>query len=230
MKFPRVIAHRGACAYAPENTMASFQKAFDLGATWIETDVMLTQDLVPVLNHDDSLKRTIGVDVLVANCPCTELDRYTFKGEHIPHLDTLLAFLMKNNMGFNLELKPTVRMEKDTARIAMQSVIDTGFPKDRLLITSFSMVALEAAYAHAPHYHYGWLSDNDHNMQLGLASKVPFVTMNINQERASRALVAELNANGYQVLCFTVNDPKRAKELFDMGVTAVFSDKPDLLS
>jgi len=54
--------------------------------------------------------------------------------------------------------------------------------------------------------------------------------MNINQERASRALIAELNAKGYQVLCFTINDPKRAKDLFEMGVAAVFSDKPDLLS
>ncbi|MFI4956641.1 MAG: glycerophosphodiester phosphodiesterase [Gammaproteobacteria bacterium] len=229
MKFPRVIAHRGACAYAPENTMASFQKAHDMGATWVETDVMLTKDLVPVLNHDDSLKRTVGVDVLISSTPSTELDQYTFKGEHIPHLDTLLTFLMKNNMGLNLELKPTLNMEKETARIAMQAVIESGFPKDRLLITSFSMIAVETAHAYAPQYHYGWLSDNDRNMQIGLASKIPFVTMNIDEKRASRALVAELNAKGYQVLSFTVDDRKRAEALFKMGVDAIFSNMPDLL-
>lgn len=230
MKFPRVIAHRGACAYAPENTMAAFEKARDLGATWVETDVMLTLDNVPVLNHDDSLKRTIGVDVLVANCPCSELDQYTFKGEHIPHLDVLLTFLKQNNMGINLELKPTLNREKETARIAMQTLIASGFPKDRVLISSFSLVAIETAYAQAPEYHYGWLSENDRNMEMGLSSHIPFVSMNINHERASRQLIAELNAKGYDVLCFTVDDKKRAQDLIEMGAAAVFTNKPDLLT
>ena len=66
LQLPKVIGHRGAAAYAPENTLASFREARRRGAAWVEIDVKLTADGVPVLMHDDSLKRTTGVDRLVA--------------------------------------------------------------------------------------------------------------------------------------------------------------------
>ena len=55
---PKVIGHRGAAGYAPENTLASIRKAAELGARWVEFDVMLSQDEVPILMHDDTLNRT----------------------------------------------------------------------------------------------------------------------------------------------------------------------------
>ena len=69
LQLPRVIGHRGAAAYAPENTLASFREARKRGARWVETDVKLTQDGVPIVMHDESLKRTTGVDRLVARTP-----------------------------------------------------------------------------------------------------------------------------------------------------------------
>ena len=66
LTFPRFMGHRGAAGLAPENTLASIRKAADQGAPWVEFDVMLTGDGVPVLFHDDSLKRLTGLDVLMA--------------------------------------------------------------------------------------------------------------------------------------------------------------------
>ena len=57
---PLVMGHRGALAHAPENTLASLARAADEGADWVEFDVMLTVDDVPVLFHDDKLARTTG--------------------------------------------------------------------------------------------------------------------------------------------------------------------------
>ena len=69
LQLPQVIGHRGAMAYAPENTLASFREARRRGARWVEIDVKLTADAVPILMHDASLKRTMGIDRRVAETP-----------------------------------------------------------------------------------------------------------------------------------------------------------------
>ena len=73
LDLPRVIAHRGASAYAPENTLAAFTEAKRRGASWVEIDVRLTADSVPIVMHDASLRRTLGVDRLVAELQRAEL-------------------------------------------------------------------------------------------------------------------------------------------------------------
>jgi glycerophosphoryl diester phosphodiesterase len=237
MKLPKLIAHRGASKYAPENTMAAFKKAFEMGATWVETDVMLTKDHIPILHHDDSLKRTTGVNVCVQDCTFAQIEQYDagsyfssqYKGEKIPRLEKLLMFLMKHDMGLNLELKPTLKMETETAWVAMQTVTDMGFPKEKILISSFSMLALEKAYAHSPEYHFGWLCDNKRSLDLGLSSDIPFASMHLSQSFITPQLIASLRERGYQNLVFTVNEPAQATRLFKMGVASIFSDEPQLL-
>ena len=70
---PPVIGHRGAAAYAPENTLAGFVKAAEQGVTWVEFDVRLTRDGVPVLIHDDDLDRTTEGSGLVANATLKQI-------------------------------------------------------------------------------------------------------------------------------------------------------------
>jgi len=57
-QIPRVIGHRGACGYAPENTLVSLREAARRGVQWVEFDVMLSRDQVPILFHDEDLART----------------------------------------------------------------------------------------------------------------------------------------------------------------------------
>ena len=73
LQLPNVIGHRGAMAYAPENTLESFREARRRGATWVEIDVKLTADGVPIVMHDSSLKRTTGVDRLASEMRASEL-------------------------------------------------------------------------------------------------------------------------------------------------------------
>ena len=68
LTLPRYIAHRGASAVAPENTLAAFRKAAELGATWVEFDAMLTADAFAVVHHDDDLKRMHDRGATVACC------------------------------------------------------------------------------------------------------------------------------------------------------------------
>src|SRR5258708_11793081 len=95
MDLPRIIAHRGASAIAPENTLAAFRAAAVSGATWVEFDVSLTKDGRPVVFHDDLLDRTTDGTGLLAETPfeiLTHLDAGSwfapdFSGEMVPTLE-----------------------------------------------------------------------------------------------------------------------------------------------
>src|SRR5688572_21349320 len=75
MTVPLIIAHRGASAVAPENTLSAFKKAIDAGADGVEFDVRLSKDGVPVIIHDNNILRTTGVDQRVADLTAEQLSR-----------------------------------------------------------------------------------------------------------------------------------------------------------
>ncbi len=112
MNKPLVIGHRGACAYAPENTLAAFNLAFEMGADGVELDVTLTQDGVPVVIHDDTVNRTSDGRGLVEEMPLAELKHLDFgkwldskfSGERIPTLAEVLENLPPGKI-VNIELK-----------------------------------------------------------------------------------------------------------------------------
>lgn len=231
-----VIAHRGASAFYPENTLEAFDGAHRLGAQWVETDVMLTQDGIPVLFHDDTLERMTGEKKHIATLDYDDLKRKDvgswfdpkFAGACVPTLAQGLDCLNKLHMSLNLELKPTVGKDKETAIAAIKTLREFGFSKDRLIISSFSLLALEEAYKIAPEYAYGWLADKYEDLKVGLQSKIAWSSININNEWATRELIKELRDQGKQILVFTVNDPVRAKFLFDCGVAGIFADDPSI--
>src|SRR5271170_3859449 len=113
MKIPWVIAHRGASGYAPENTLAAFQRAVELGAGFIETDLHLTRDARFVAIHDSTLERTTGGRGGVQDFTLAELreldaglwfDRQ-FSGQRIPTIEDVLAFSQKHDVIFYLDAK-----------------------------------------------------------------------------------------------------------------------------
>lgn len=228
------IAHRGASAFYPENTLEAFEGAHRLGAHWVETDVMLTQDGMPVLFHDDTLERFTGEKKAIASMQYEELRRVDvgswfdskFKGACLPTLAQGLDCLKRLSMSLNLEIKPTAGQDKATAIAAIKVLRDSGFSKDHLIISSFSLAALEQAYQLAPEYAYGWLADEPEDLQRGLHSRIPWNSIHLNNDWASAEMICDLNQKGFQVLVFTVNDSRRAKYLFDQGVSAIFCDDP----
>jgi glycerophosphoryl diester phosphodiesterase len=129
-------------------------------------------------------------------------------------------------MSLNLELKPTLGKDKATAIGAINVLRESAFPKGRLIISSFSLLALEEAYKIAPEYAYGWLADEPRDLLVGLKSPIPWNSIHINNDWATPETIQELRRKDFQVLVFTVNDPKRARFLFDNGVAGVFADDP----
>src|SRR5208282_2864646 len=113
MRAPWIIAHRGASGHAPENTMAAFQRAIELGAGFIETDLRLTRDARFVAFHDPNLERTTNGSGAVKDFSLAELRKLDagmwfdrqYMDQRIPTLDEVLAFARKHDVVFYLEIK-----------------------------------------------------------------------------------------------------------------------------
>src|SRR5260370_4082757 len=145
LQLPKVIGHRGAMAYAPENTLASFREARRRGATWVEIDVKLTADNVPIVMHDPSLKRTTGVDRLVALTPRAELPK------DVPTFEEAIACFAELGLGCNVEIKPCEGREAETARVAVATLRrwwPSSLPPP--LLSSVTCLSLVAALDAAP--------------------------------------------------------------------------------
>ena len=147
LQLPKVIGHRGAAAYALENTLDSFREARRRGATWVETDIMLTADGVPIVMHDESLKRTMGIDRLVAETPRAELPRA------VPTFEEAIACFGELGLGCNVEIKPGPGREAETGRAVVETLRrcwPAHLPPP--LLSSFKAVSLAAAYKAAPEF------------------------------------------------------------------------------
>jgi glycerophosphoryl diester phosphodiesterase len=240
LKLPKVIGHRGACAYAPENTLDSIKTAAALGVEWVELDVMLTRDSIPVIFHDDMLDRTSNGFGNMADHDweyIKELDAgawygESFAGAHIPSLEDALDVILEKGLGLNLEIKPTPGRERETAEVALDVLSRIWDDHSRLLISSFQYTCLEIAQDMAPDWYRGVLFDHDEEMPENWREIVDYLdaaTVNIGDKLATRSLIDEIMDFEKAILVYTINDPQRARTLQTWGVDAVFSDNPDVI-
>jgi glycerophosphoryl diester phosphodiesterase len=235
---PPVIGHRGAAACAPENTLAGLRKAKALGCRWVEFDVRLTADSQPVLLHDDRLERTTDGRGRVSALPLAAVRRCdagtwfhsSFAGERVPTLEEALMLLAELGLGANVELKAARGKEAATGA-AVADLLARTWPADlgHLLISSFMHGALAAARDRAPHIARGILFRRVPRHWRSVAAGLGCVTIHADHQRFRPAVLSEIRRAGYPLLAYTVNDPERAKTLFDFGVNSVFSDVPDRL-
>jgi glycerophosphoryl diester phosphodiesterase len=233
-----VIGHRGAAACAPENTLAGFRKAKELGCRWVEFDVRLTVDGQLILLHDEKLERTTNGRGKAALLPLAEIRRYdagcrfgpSFRGERVPTLAEAVVLLSELGVGANVELKAARGCEAKTGAMAAELLCRVWPPHlPALLISSFSQKALAAAQACAPWIARGMLFRAVPRNWRVLAERFGCATIHADHRRLHPALVAEIRESGYPLLAYTVNDPRRANTLFSWGVTSVFSDFPHIL-
>jgi glycerophosphoryl diester phosphodiesterase len=239
LTLPRVMGHRGAAAHAPENTLAGLRKAAKLGATWVEFDVMLTGDQVPVLFHDDNLKRTTGRDALMAETPLVELQTLEagawfapgFAGEPVPTLEAALDLVLELGLRPNMEIKSTPGMDAATAAAAIE-VVARRWPKDRPapLISGFSREALAVARDRAPHIPRALISWRLPRDWKKAAAALGCATIHLRGDRLSSRTVGRVKAAGYGLAAFTVNDPKQARKLVARGVDCIITDAPDVIA
>lgn len=169
-EIPKLIAHRGASANAPENTMSAFRMAWKEGADGIEGDFFLTADGEVVCIHDDRTKRTANGNLAVKSSTLEQLRALDygswkdpkFRGERIPLLSEVLDELPPGKWFF-LEIKDSPRIVKPIAEILARKRPD----KEKVILISFSKDVIKACRETMPEYQASLLSSLDRFPEKG---------------------------------------------------------------
>jgi glycerophosphoryl diester phosphodiesterase len=234
-----VIGHRGASAYAPENTLAAFNKALALGCNFIEFDVMLSADGEPFVFHDDSLKRTTNgkgdlgrVDAgYLLSLDAGKWFSKDFRGEKIPHFREVLQWLTFAGISANIEIKPYRGTARQTA-VAVMTYLTRYWPHTREmpLVSSFDKEALYLCRELAPELPLGLLLHVWEDDWSVTANDLQCYSLHVNRRILNASRVKAIKDAGYKLYAYTVNSQRQAKKLLGWGVDAVFSDYPDLMT
>ena len=238
MGIPRIIGHRGAAQAAPENTLESLREAKRQGAAWVEVDAKLTADNHVILLHDDILDRTTSGKGLAAEKTLEEfraLDAGSWfapnwAGVRVPTLEETVRELVSLGLNCNFEIKPCPGREQLTAEFVMRELQRLWPPPgEKPLISSFAYESLKVAQRSAPEFPRAVLVEEVPENWQALCEGVEAIALNPWHKTLTPEWTKAVKAAGYKILSYTVNETPRARELFDWGVDAVFSDVPGML-
>jgi glycerophosphoryl diester phosphodiesterase len=238
LHIPKVIGHRGAALRAPENTLAGFRKAAELGCKWVEFDVRLSLEDRAVVFHDDTLERTTDGTGPVSATPLGDLLSrdagsyfdFKYRGERIPTLEEALTLLPSLGLGCDLEMKPDLGREQALAE-TVASTIERVWPKafPFPLVTSFSALAIEAFADLAPHVPRGYLTTELPSDWQERAERFGAAAVICEYKSLKIENVREVSRAGLPLLVYTINQVSRADQLFAWGIDSVISDAPDAI-
>lgn len=215
------IGHRGACGHAPENTLASFELAIDMGCPWIELDVYAVGNELVVI-HDDDVDRTTNGTGAVMDLPLAVLRSLDAGGgQQIPFLREVCE-LAEGRCGINIELKGP-----DTAAPVCALLDDltagSAWEPKHFLLSSFRHAELARAnrrYRRAPLF--GKAAD-----YVGIAGTLDAFSVNLSLRLAEAEAVAQAHTAGLRVYVYTVNEPADIERMRTIGVDGVFTNYPD---
>ncbi|MGW8748133.1 glycerophosphodiester phosphodiesterase [Streptomyces sp. NPDC055794] len=250
---PTVVAHRGASAYAPENTLAAVDKAAQLGIRWVENDVQRTKDGELVVMHDDDLRRTTDAEEVfpgrspwkVKDFTAAEIARLDagswfgsrYAGARVPTLKQYVNRVEHNHQKLLLELKSPVLypgIEQQTLKVlANEGWLDRRHVTGRLVVQSFSADSIRTVHELKPAVKTGFLG-------TPLVSDLPEYaefTDQINPSHGSLSLsyVASVHAfkgphgKRMEVLTWTVDTAAAARRAAGYGVDGIITNKPDVV-
>jgi len=227
-----VIAHRGASAYAPENTMPAFELAVRQGADMLELDVQRSADGVLVVFHDDTTERWDGRRRLMTTCTLAELQALDIAGAQVATLAEVCAFARERAVRLNVEIKG-LGIGGQVAHMLRDERVE-----DLVLISSFEAGALRevAASSRLPR---AYLMGNDtYRPDVRLREAWPFVALRrlgaaawhpSSQLPLLTWLIPRVRRAGYAVNVWTVDDVAAMRQLIALGVDGIIANVPDVL-
>ncbi|MEP3562597.1 MAG: glycerophosphodiester phosphodiesterase family protein [Marinobacter sp.] len=226
-----ITAHRGNASLAPENTVSAIQQAINDGSDYIEIDVQLTADGVPVLWHDTDMQRIFGLPERINDLPFKQLRTLDagswfdaiFADERIATLaEAIEATRGKANL--LVDLKPN--RNEDALVNAVVKVLQENDAVEGTVIAAADWPILERAKTLEPNLRTALLAQ----FVIGPLWQDRYDILGIRSNRASPAMVARAHEAGNELFVWTVNSPEAMARFIDMGVDNIITDRPDVLS
>lgn len=210
------IGHRGAKGHAPENTIASFEKAIEMGVDMIELDVHLSNDLVPMVIHDDTVDRTTLATGNVANFSAKKLQQLG-----VPSLEDVFT-LVQNKCSINIEIK---------VYAATQPVLDvlqsSSFDVDKIIISSFDWHVLQEIRFQNDTIKLGVLTETDISLAIGFATFIKAFAIHPYYHLLTAENVEKIKEKGLKLYTWTVNEPEDITFVKSLQIDGIITDFPE---
>jgi len=236
-----IIAHRGASAYYPENTLVSFEGAIALGADMVELDVQLTSDGEVVVFHDEKISRCTNRRGRIADYTLAELKKFDagnwfnkkFQDEKIPPLASVLA-VCKNKIAVNIEIKIEAVTERVRGGIEEKClyIIDQAGMREHVVFSSFdprAILHLKEIDKTAPAAVLYEKSLYGSKLPSQIVEFLRADAFNCSKRELTRKWLDDLNAHQIPVNVYILNDDSNMKRMIALGVSGIFTNNPDIL-
>ncbi|MBQ6379975.1 MAG: hypothetical protein IJJ41_00040 [Clostridia bacterium] len=242
-----ILGHRGASAYAPDNTRSAFELAVQQGADGVETDIHLTKDGIPVIQHNYEIDRNSNGKGYVEQMTYDELLQYDFgswkgeqfKGEKILSLDEALEIAQRSMSLINLELKQTMHFNSPIVEKTIEAVKKHKMV-DRVMLSSFDYALLQKAQLLCPEMLIAALYDEaevkQNNIEEILKDPASYIS-NLGFDFANphidylceEGIVEKFTQKGIGVTVWTVDKPYIAQMCVKRGVKCIITNKPKVI-
>ena len=234
-----IAGHRGAASLAPENTLAGFKKALQSGVKWIELDTQLSADNTPIIFHDETVDRCTNGTSRVADLSLEQLQALDagswfseeFSGEKILTLEQTLVFFMENDLSMNLEIKIHHDHQIQPLVEKVATVLSkVNFPSAKLIISSFSDLALIHCRQVMPDIRLGYITEFDPLPILEKLKPVNLYSLHIDYKILNQEMAETIIQSGLKLVIWTLNDLTQASKFRSWGVEMIITDKPDVFA
>ncbi|WP_417367527.1 glycerophosphodiester phosphodiesterase [Flavobacterium beibuense] len=222
------IGHRGAKAHLPENTLASFQYALDMGVNGLELDVHVCSTGELVVIHDFTVDRTTNGSDEVHKMTLAELKALTVEGEHtIPTLEEVLDLVDKKCF-LNIELKGR-HTAVPVSELMERYIAEKGFTYNDFIVSSFQREELMVMHDINPNIHLGILTQASVTQGWRWAEEFSAKAIHPHFSLLTESNVKKAQQAGYKVYTWTVNEPEDIERMKLYEVDGIMSDYPERL-
>jgi glycerophosphoryl diester phosphodiesterase len=222
-----VIAHRGAAAVAPENTLAAFDRAIADGADWVELDVLETADGEVVVVHDRDLMRVAGVNLAIADATIDQLRNIDvgswfaseFAAQRVPTLADVLE-LCRGRVGVVIELKYFGRDERLEERVV--DVVEAARMESQVVVMSLNHDGIRKIRTLRPEWRVGLITA----VAVGNLTTVDADFLAVNRNLATPLFIRDAHAAGKDVYVWPVYDRVEKARMISRGADGLITNAP----
>ena len=242
LKLPKLIGHRGVKDLCPENTLESIAKAFEIGLNFVEIDVKISRDKVPILLHDDTLDRTtdgsgLAIDYDYESIKKLDAGRFFYKKNtniFVPKLEDILTLCNNKNGNLNIELKPNKNFEKENTYQIYK--LTKNINHIDIFFSSFDMISILEISKLYPQSIRSFLLDDfiEYNIDdlINVSNNNDLNICGLNIDLITADIIKKIKKSNISITVYSDKNINlsSANDIFSIGVDSIFIDNPiDLL-